>query len=94
MEHLLGVHLGLQGRGDELDTALEARVKDTLTTTTGKNLGLDNHILKVELLGDSLGLTGGHGSLTSGNTDTVALEKVGRAVLMQRKGSFLLPRGG
>jgi hypothetical protein len=32
-------------RVDDSDTALEAIVKGTLSTTSGKNLGLDNSVL-------------------------------------------------
>ena len=69
--HLLGEHLGLVGRVDDTDTSLEAVVEGTLTTTTGKDLGLDDHILAANLLRDGLGLLRSLCDGALGNTDAI-----------------------
>lgn len=89
VEHLLGVHLGLGGGGDELDTALEAVVKVALTSATGQSLGLDDHVLDVELLGNVLSLLGGGGGSAGGHTDAVVGQNLGRPELVQREVSGL-----
>lgn len=43
--HLVGEDRGLLGRVDDSDTALEAVVEVTLASTSGKNLGLDDHVI-------------------------------------------------
>lgn len=69
--HLLSKHLGLVGGVDDTDTTLEAIVKGTLTTATGEDLSLDDHVLTTYLLGDGLGLLSGVGDGTLGDTDTI-----------------------
>lgn len=72
-DHLLGEHLGLVGRVDDTDTALQAVVERTLSSATGKDLGLDNHIIVANLLSDLLGLLGGLCDGTFGDTNAVLL---------------------
>lgn len=89
VEHLLGVHLSLSGRRDELDTALEAVVKVSLTSASGEGLGLDDHILNVQLLGNVLSLLGGGSGSSSGDGNAVIGEDLGRSELMEREVSSL-----
>lgn len=89
VEHLLGVHLGLGGGGDELDTALEAVVEVALTSATGQSLSLDDHILASKLLGNILSLLGGSGGASLGDIDTVVLEDLGGSELVEREVSSL-----
>lgn len=71
--HLLGKHLGLVGGVDDTDTALEAVVESSLSSSTGEDLGLDNQVAGTNLLGYRLGLGGrlGHGAL--GNANAILL---------------------
>lgn len=69
--HLLGEHLGLVGRVDDANTTLEAVVKGSLATAASEDLGLDDHVLAANLVGDSLCLLGGVGDGALGNTDTI-----------------------
>ncbi|KAI6768740.1 hypothetical protein HG531_010929 [Fusarium graminearum] len=75
-DHLLGEHLSLVGRVDDTDTTLKTVVEGTLSSATGKDLSLDNHIIVANLLSDLLGLLGGLCDGTLGNTNTVLLERI------------------
>jgi len=44
-DHLVGEDRGLLGRVDDSDTTLETVVEVTLASTSGKNLGLDDHVI-------------------------------------------------
>lgn len=70
-DHLLGEHLSLVGRVDDTDTTLETVVEGTLSSATGKDLSLDNHIIVTNLLSDLLGLLGGHCDGTLGDTNAI-----------------------
>lgn len=69
--HLVGEHLGLVGRVDDTNTALEAVVERTLTTATGENLGLDDHVVGANFVGNILGLLGVASDGALGDTDTI-----------------------
>lgn len=72
-DHLLGKHLGLVGRVDDTDTALEAIVESTLSSTAGEDLGLDDHVLGANLLSDLLGLLGRLCDSSLGDADAILL---------------------
>lgn len=72
--HLLGEKTSLVRRVDDTDTSLEAVVEGTLSTSTSENLSLDDHVLAANRLGDLLGLLGGFGIGTVGNTYAILLK--------------------
>lgn len=84
-DHLLGEHLSLVGRVDDTDTTLKTVVEGTLSSATGKDLSLDNHIIVANLLSDLLGLLGGLCDGTLGNTNTVLLERIVVSNLVMRR---------
>jgi len=72
-DHLLSEHLGLGGRVDDANTALEAIVESALSTATSEDLGLNDHVLGANLLCDGLSLSSGLCVGTLGNTNAILL---------------------
>lgn len=74
-DHLLGEHLGLGGGVDDTNTALQAVIKGTLATTTGEDLGLDDHVVAADRLRDSLSLGGRLGDGALGDIDAILFDR-------------------
>lgn len=73
--HLVSEHLGFVGRVDDANTTLQAIVEAALSTATGEDLGLDDHVLGANLLGHSLCFLGRLGYRALGNADAILLKR-------------------
>jgi len=70
-DHLVGEHLGLGGRVDDANSALEAVIEGALATAASQNLRLDHHIVGSDRSRDRLGLGGRLCDSALGHSDAI-----------------------